>query len=59
MLDSPNIPDIPFKLDSGKMNDLFANFTLNWTTLSPVLWLLFGTLFGFFVLKLLKNNFTD
>jgi hypothetical protein len=59
MLNSPNIPDVPFELTSGLMNDLFRNFTLNWGTLSPVLWVLYGVLFGFFVLKLLKEKFTD
>ncbi|MFH5781822.1 hypothetical protein [Heyndrickxia oleronia] len=59
MLHSENIPDIPFKVSDGKMGDIFRNFAFNWDTLSPALWLLFGTLFGFFILKLLKDRFGD
>lgn len=59
MLDSPNIPNIPFKVTDGKMVDIFRNFGVNWETLSPVLFLLFGTLFAFFVIRKLKNHFGD
>lgn len=59
MLHSPNIPSIPFQVTDSKMHDIFANFALNWNTLSPVLWLLFGTLFGLFCLKLIKDRFSD
>lgn len=50
MLHSDNIPDVTY---SPPMKDLFANFAFNWDTLSPVLWLLYGILAGFFFLKIL------
>ncbi len=59
MLNSPNIPNVPFQLSDGHMSELFRNFMINWDTLSPVLWLLFGTLFGLFVVKLIKDRTSD
>lgn len=50
-LHSDKIPDIGYSPDISK---LFMFFGINWDTLGPALWLLFGTLFGFFVLRLLK-----
>ncbi|MFU1973151.1 hypothetical protein [Bacillus pumilus] len=47
-----NIPDVKY---SPPISDLFANFALNWHTLSPALWVLFGTLTGFYILKILKR----
>lgn len=52
MLHSDNIPDIDYR---PPIEDLFRFFGINWDTLSPVLFLLFGTLFAFFVLKILKD----
>lgn len=46
------IPDVSY---SPPISDLFANFALNWNTLSPALWLLYGVLAGFFILKILKR----
>lgn len=54
MLKSENIPDVTYRPD---INDLFHYFGINWETLSPALWVLFGTLFAFFVLKILKDRF--
>lgn len=59
MLNSPNIPNVPTNVGDSEMLELFRNFGLNWSTLSPALWLLLGTLFGLFVLKLIKNRFDD
>lgn len=50
-LHSDNVPDVGYKPPIG---DLFEFAAFNWSTLGPALWLLFGTLFAFFVLKLLK-----
>ena len=50
-LHSEKIPEVDY---SPHISDLFKFFGYNWTTLGPALWLLFGTLFGFFVLYLLK-----
>lgn len=52
MLDSPNIPDVEY---SPNINDLFHYFGINWETLSPALWVLYGVLFAFFVLAILKK----
>jgi len=51
-LHSENIPEIPYSPD---ITDLFTFFGINWNTLGPVLWLLFGVLFAFIVLKVLKQ----
>jgi hypothetical protein len=59
MLDSENIPDVPTQIGHSEMLDLFRNFTFNWDTLSPALWLLFGTLLGFSIFKMIKNRFVD
>lgn len=50
-LHSDKIPEIGYRPDMSK---LFMFFGINWDTLSPVLWLLFGTLFAFFIFKVLK-----
>lgn len=55
-LHSDKVPDITYK---PPIEDLFKFFGINWNTLSPALWVLFGTLFGFFVLKILKDRFID
>lgn len=52
MLDSKNIPDVKYSPD---ITDLFHYFGINWSTLSPALWVLFGVLAGFFILKILKD----
>lgn len=49
MLHSDNIPDVSYRPDIG---NLFEYFAINWETLSPALWVLFGILFGFFVLRI-------
>lgn len=50
---STGVPTIPNMSD---IRDLFANFGHNWSTLSPALWVLFGIIFGTFVLgKIIKN----
>lgn len=41
------------------IEDLFANFALNWSTLSPVLYLLFGTLTAFFFIGLVLKHFKN
>jgi hypothetical protein len=51
-----NIPSVNYSPD---INDLFANFYHNWDTLSPALWLLYGTLFAFFLLGVLKKKYYD
>lgn len=55
MLHSENIPEIPFQITNTEMGDLFANFALNWSTLSPATYLLYGVLLGFFFLGLMKK----
>jgi hypothetical protein len=54
LLESKNIPDVSYSPDISK---LFGFFNMNWSTLGPVLWILFGTLFAFFVLGILKKNY--
>lgn len=48
---SDKIPSVDYK---PPITDLFYFAGFNFNTLGPVLWLLFGTLFAFFVLKILK-----
>lgn len=48
------IPEINY---SPPIRDLFANFKYNWETLSPVIFLLLGVLFAFFLLRKIKDNF--
>lgn len=55
-LHSEKIPDITYR---PPITDLFTFFGINWDTLAPALWLLFGTLFAFFVLKIVKQNGAD
>ena len=55
-LHSEKIPDVPKTAD---INDLFMFFGINFNTLGPALWLLFGTLFAFFVLAILKRQYED
>ncbi|MCG7218208.1 hypothetical protein MF069_36530 [Paenibacillus mucilaginosus] len=45
---SPYMPSIPKMYD---ISDLFANFGFNWLHLAPVMALLLGVLFAFFVLQ--------
>ncbi len=52
MLHSKNIPDVNYSPD---INDLFHYFGINWNTLSPVIFLLVGLGFGFFILKLVMR----
>jgi len=59
MLHSVNIPSVPKNIGTSEMTDLFRNFDLNWSTLSPVLFLLFGVLFGFYVAYRIKSSFVD
>lgn len=50
----PTIPHSDKMPEIGQMydiKDLFANFAINWFTLSPVMTLLLGIFFAFFVLK--------
>lgn len=54
VLKSPNMPRIP---QSADVADLFANLRLNWSTLSPVLYLLFGILFIFWLALKAKRKF--
>lgn len=55
-LHSDKVPDINYR---PPINDLFMFFGINWNTLAPVMLLLLGTLFAFFVLKIVKNNGVD
>lgn len=55
-LHSDKIPKISYR---PEIKDLFLFFGINWDTLWPVLALLFGTLFGFFVLKIMKIYYDD
>jgi hypothetical protein len=50
---SPDMPQIPY---SPPIEDLLSNFAHNWHTLGPVLWVLFGTLFGTFLVKKVINK---
>lgn len=52
-LHSDKVPDITY---SPPIKDLFMFFGINWSTLTPVILLLLGTLFGFFVLKIVKRG---
>lgn len=54
MLHSDKIPDVNYR---PPIQDLFRFFGINWDTLSPALWVLFGTLFAFFVAKIIKDRF--
>lgn len=53
---SNGIPSINYSPD---ITELFRNFAHNWSTLSPALWLLYGTLAAFFLLGLLKKKLSD
>ena len=55
-LHSEKVPDIDY---SPNIQDLFMFFGINWDTLGPVLWLLFGTLFAFFIIRIVKQNGAD
>lgn len=55
-LHSDKVPDVNY---SPPISDLFMFFGINWDTLTPVIVLLLGTLFAFFVLKIVKNNGVD
>jgi len=47
------MPEIP---ESPPIQDLFSNFAHNWNTLMPALAVLFGVLFGGWVIrKIIKN----
>lgn len=50
------VPKIDYR---PPISDLFSNFGTNWNTLSPALWLLYGTLFAFFVLGIMKKYYND
>lgn len=56
MLHSENIPEVTY---SPPISDLFNFFKINWETLSPALWLLYGVLFAFFVLGIIKKYQDD
>lgn len=47
------IPSIPY---SPPLQDLLSNLSHNWHTLGPALWVLFGIIFGTFVLKKIIKN---
>ncbi|WP_170948158.1 hypothetical protein [Paenibacillus sp. 7516] len=53
MLHSDRMPEIPA---GPPISDLFANLALNWSTLMPVLAILFGTIFGTWLLMKVKRN---
>lgn len=55
-LHSELVPDITY---SPPIADLFLFVGINWDTLLPVLGLLCGTLFGFFILKRVKGHFGE
>ncbi len=59
MLHSDNIPNVPKNIGTAEMTDLFRNFQINWDTLSPVLWLLLGVLFAFYVAYRIKETMID
>jgi hypothetical protein len=50
---SDNIPNV--RTDTYNMSDLFHYFGMNWDTLSPALYVLYGVLFAFFLLAILKR----
>jgi hypothetical protein len=52
MLNSENVPEINYSPD---IKDLFHYFTINWETLSPALWVLYGVLIAFFFLGIIKK----
>lgn len=55
-LHSDKIPEVNY---SPPIQDLFMFFGINWATLSPVIYLLLGTLFGLYVIKLLMSRFAN
>lgn len=55
-LHSDKIPEVNY---SPPIQDLFMFFGINWATLSPVIYLLLGTLFGLYVIKLLMGRFAN
>lgn len=56
MLNSKNIPDVNYSPD---ISELFKFFGINWDTLSPALWVLYGVLAAFFILGILKRFYRD
>ncbi|MGI2730258.1 hypothetical protein [Bacillus cytotoxicus] len=50
------MPEFGFR---PSMSQLFGNFHMNWSTMMPLLGILFGILFGFFVAHLVKDKFDD
>ena len=55
-LHSSNSPNVQV---GSLVPDLLANFAINWFTLSPVLVVLFGILFGFWLLRRFKEEFDE
>lgn len=51
---SDRVPEIPY---SPPIEDIFANLDFNFNTLQPVLSLLFGILYAFYVAVRLKKIF--
>lgn len=47
------VPTVNISLD---VREIIGNFLINWRTLGPILWLLFGTLSAFFFLLIIKNK---
>lgn len=47
------MPGIPYSPD---IRDLFANLQLNWSTMMPILVVLFGVIFGTFLAKKIMNR---
>lgn len=51
---SDKIPSLGYSPD---INQIFRNFQVNWTTLSPATTLLYGILLAFFIAKIVKSRF--
>lgn len=47
------VPSVDIYLD---VREIIGNFLINWRTLGPVLWLLFGTLAAFTFLHVIKKK---
>lgn len=56
MLHSDKIPNINVEHD---ITDLFFYFGINWNTIAPAIYIILGTAFGYYVLKILKNIYID
>ncbi|WP_348623369.1 hypothetical protein ABFT51_20775 [Paenibacillus peoriae] len=53
---SSGMPDYGYHIT---LEPLLGNIQLNWETLGPVLWFLFGTLFAGFIVRLVIKKIRD